>query len=701
MNLGGIFKNMKIAIRIVIVVSLVFTLCFSFYIGLLLYNTHQNSLQQAEERAQDLSKEHALQVEKDFTMTKQALDTLVSNAIVLKNQQSLTGETATSLIKGILEKSENFVGMAFMLEKDVLTSEEGISKELIDSAGKFIPYVYKADGGYAVDPLLDYEKEGVGDWYLVPKKTKKPIITEPYSYEVNGKNVLMTTISVPILEDGNFLGVVTADFAIDYLQKMINEIKPFDGYAGMLSDSGAFVANGHYKEKNNKLISDVEKWGVTPEQLDDSFSIQADSKSFGKEMIFFEPIKLKGADTNWAFMSVIPESNVLAHFYSLLKTSIIIGCITLIIVLLSIYFTIKVSFRPLAGIIKRLGLISDGELNIKFNDKELSKNEFGQLNLALQKMTGKLRSLMEEIMDVSQNVKHSVEVLTLSSGQVSQSIDEISTTTQEMAGGAVNQAEQADTAFKETEGLASQILLLKQESSEVKGETEKMGELNQFGTATLNELNKQIVLTAETTQDIIVKIDQLNEKSKSINTIIETIKSIAEQTNLLALNAAIEAARAGEHGKGFAVVADEVRKLAEQSSEAAGKVQSIIDETNVVITNITAGAGNTEKQMEIVTSRLDTTSKTFLDMEQSVGHVVGRINSLADNLDSIDKSKTMVLEAIRNISVVTEQSVAANEEVSASIADQSAYIQEVASTAKQLNEITGKLHESLKIFRLK
>jgi methyl-accepting chemotaxis protein len=220
------------------------------------------------------------------------------------------------------------------------------------------------------------------------------------------------------------------------------------------------------------------------------------------------------------------------------------------------------------------------------------------------------------------------------------------------------------------------------------------------GLVIIDELNNKSKDTTNVTQLVIKDIEELEKQSQNIGNFVGIINEIASQTNLLSLNASIEAARAGEAGRGFAVVADEIRKLADQSIEAANQIQSIVTE----IQNKTQGTVQSAKQAEsIVESQMESLNKTikvFEEINNHVGNLVNNLDIISVGIKGIESAKNVSMDAISNISAVAQETAAASEEVSATATSQISSVENLSQSAMELADNAKKLEQAIKLFKI-
>ncbi|EOD00514.1 methyl-accepting chemotaxis protein [Caldisalinibacter kiritimatiensis] len=357
--------------------------------------------------------------------------------------------------------------------------------------------------------------------------------------------------------------------------------------------------------------------------------------------------------------------------------------------------------NPLIDLKTYAGTIANGDLTKHIAKKYLKrKDEIGDLSTALSNMQVDIKNLIKKVKSSSSDVSHTSSMLSDISNQTSTAVSEVARAVEDIAQSASQQATDLETGSSNLNKLASSIETVLNDTYKMNNASNSMNELSNTGLNKVNTLVDKTKISQKAANQISEIILNMNNLTKEISTITDTITGISEQTNLLALNAAIEAARAGESGQGFAVVAEEVRKLAEQAAAEAESVKKIIEN----IQNQAESAVNTMGEVSNITKEQDTavaeTEKIFKDISSSIRQLSNLVHEVKEHTDDMKFKKDEIVDMINNISALSQQTSATTEEVSASTEEQLATVEEMSSQAEMLNELAKNLFNDINKFKV-
>ncbi len=554
-----------------------------------------------------------------------------------------------------------------------------INAQYHDSTGRFIPYVYqRGDSDATITPLTGYDDPVAGEYYLGALGSGELYVTDPYLYEVDGQNLTVYSLAMPVVIDGKAVGVVGADIDVSVANNLLNQAKILEsGYVFTVSASGLITT--HQKESlllKNYRDTWLAQFEGNMESLAKNvgaFSDSAYSDVLNENVLLnVASIQVRGTGKNWLICGVVPMDEVEAPTQNLIAISI--GACVALALLISglLIYILRSKLKPLKEIRHAAEAMAAGNLRTHISFQ--SKDEFGAL---ANSMRACMETIQTYILDIDrvmgemaksnfnielaqpfigdfENIEQSIHTFI---HQISVTIEQIKSSAKQVYAGSDQVANGAQAL---AQGATQQAGAVEQLSASIIGITDNVKK-NDLNTSKASEMAGQSTLSVENSnqhmQLLMNAMNEINEKSSEISKIIKTIDDIAFQTNILALNAAVEAARAGEAGKGFAVVADEVRNLASKSAEAAKDTTTLIESSILSIENGVKLAKDTAQDLTEVVEGSKAISEVIGEIARATSEQANALSQLAIGVEQI----SMV---VQSNSATSQESAAASQELS-------------------------------------
>lgn len=707
------------------------------------------ALEVAQATEMTTAQAQAATVDAEIELAFDAARTLAQVLSAIKAEDhpvQLSRDEVNTILRQVLMDNPQFLGTYTLWEPNAFDGQDAryANTEGHDATGRFIPYWNRNERGeIQLEPVMDYETEGIGDYYQCPKRTKQECIINPFTYPVQGEEVLMTSVVVPIIVKGRFYGIAGVDMRLDFLQQLADQAK-IHGGAGrlsLISHNGTLAAvTGRPELIGQPMTALHPEFGAdgTLARLQKGEEIIKDQADSLEVLV---PIRFGKANTPWSVNASVPLQAITAQATTLMWQLIGIGALFGGLGLGLVWIIAGQIAKPIKEITGAAQAITAGNLDVEVTVKE--KDETGILANAFNEMAKNLRRRIEaekvatekatQLAEAERTAKEDLErtvnnymtfiervaggdltarlslngtddTLTIlgrnlnkmverlaemttqirqASANISAAAAEILASTTQQASGASEQSaavSQTSTTIDEVKTIVEQAYLKVQAVAE---QAQRTRDISQAGQQAVGDTIDSMNQIKEKVEGVAENILALSEQTQQIGEIIAAVNDIAAQSNLLALNASVEAARAGEHGRGFAVVAVEVRNLAEQSKQATAQVKHILNEIQRATNAAVMATEEGTKRVDAGTQCAEQAGETIQQLAASISESAGAAQQIAASAQQQTTGMEQIALATQNINQATMQNLASTRQ-----AEQSA--QNLSSVARQLESLVAR-----------
>jgi methyl-accepting chemotaxis protein len=574
-------------------------------------------------------------------------------------------EDMTRQARSALEANPNLLGLYLVFEPNGLDGKDelftGIAEVGGNDKGRFSLYWSQSTPGILESEAMDEAQLGdtstgptgmpYNSWYTCPRDSKRACVLDPYFDDVDGKQVLMTSIAFPLEQDGKVIGVMGLDISLENLQQLSQKASSelYDGQAHVSIISAAGLLAGHSRDPGQlgkPLTSAFPNQGGQIAQM--LSGGQAQFLELEGDLRVFEPLLPIPEAKSWGVLLEVPKATLLGPALALEKQlderrisdttfSVVLALIAILIGIALMWLTALGVTRPILGVASMLKNIASGEGDLTKRLDYARQDELGELagwfNRFLDKLQPIIADVKRSVQDARSTADQSAAIASQTSAGMQQQfreVDQVATASQEMSATAhdvANNASQAADAARGADAAARE------------------------GLAVIDRTTLSIEQLANELNAAMQEVESLASSSEQIGSVLEVIRAIAEQTNLLALNAAIEAARAGEAGRGFAVVADEVRNLAKRTQDSVEEIRQVIENLQNGTRDVVGSMHSSHKQAQGSVELVEQAVNSL----RRIGDAVTVINDMNLQIASAAEEQSAVAEEVnRNVASIRD-----------------------------------------------
>ena len=644
---------------------------------------------------------------------------IISYAKASKGLITSFEESATNTIKMAVSYID--VGMGTLeSEAFVQSQNENISDYVFTSKNDDQIKIYELTQAiYSQLTAAQVANEFIQDIHIIPKEHAKVLSTKTRG--VVGFNELMLTTDGAVLANSKFQtawvgehstvdeqlktgpnnyacsfirqfksknGYIVVDLSKKKIMKLLDELDLAEGSkVSFIMDDGREVST----TGDEIVISEADyyKEGMAAEDVSYSTYIKHE-----KEGYLF--MMAKSESKGFSICALVPEASVMKSATEIKNLTVgLVAVAIAIAVLVGGLISVMIG-KSIRRISKKLVKVSEGDLTIDMNIH--TSNEFGMLAGNVKNMVNNTRNLIYKVVEVTQMVTDSTEKLSATSKDMTDSSAHITTAINEIDIGITQQAEEAQLCCNQMDELSNKMGVVNTNVNEIQTLADQTQSMIQNGIETMTLLTTQSQTTNEITQQVMADIKALQKQSGSIEQFIGIINDIASQTNLLSLNASIEAARAGDAGRGFAVVAEEIRKLAEGSVNAAQEIQKVVVDIKTKTEMTVATAQKAETEVTSQVKSVETTREAFYSMSECVDRLLTNLKEVIVNVENMNEDRQKTLDSIESISAVYEETAASSSIVNNTAQMQLELTKVLMDGTKELEQRTEELKEAMRKF---
>lgn len=528
------------------------------------------------------------------------------------------------------------------------------------------------------------------DYFQAALKGER-VVKAPLESRITGNTVV--PLAVPVYRGHKLVGVLAATLKNDVTEELVNKIKVGEsGYALLADRNGLCLVHPDKKQVMKLNIFELGGRAAAQFMADMKSGITEYRYNGSDKYMAYAPVQTAG----WLLGVTVPVAEINQPVKNMFNKLTLLVILVLIIATTVIFFFSQAFVNPIKYMLAIIKRLADKDLTQEINTDWKSEygamvEAFAEMNDSWKQVVGELAADANLIAEISADLRSNAE-------QTGNASEQVNAGASEVARAASAQAEDAQKATELSQQVVVAMQNLGRETEKILNESINFKVVVDKVTDLMVSQNHKMEKTQQSTERVSQVMNDLNQRTIEIGEIVTLISSIAEQTNLLALNAAIEAARAGESGRGFAVVAEEVRKLAEESSNATQNISPIINDIQNQVERAVEEANSVGHLVKEQGKSLLESANAFKEIEQGANHIDNSIQDMSATFEEILASTDEIGRAVENISAGTQESAASAEEATAMTQNQLASVHHIIELTRNLEKVSNQLNEVTKTF---